>query len=88
MIFDTDVDRSAVVSASGQVINRNNLIALLSTIVLKEYPGATIVTNSPTSNHLETFIEEKVADKIVTFQVIVMSSIVQLHAIKKGSMFR
>ncbi|EMF0122637.1 phosphomannomutase/phosphoglucomutase [Enterococcus hirae] len=59
VIFDTDVDRSAVVSASGQVINRNNLIALLSTIVLKEYPGATIVTNSPTSNHLETFIEEK-----------------------------
>ncbi|EOH92686.1 phosphoglucomutase/phosphomannomutase [Enterococcus villorum] len=59
VIFDTDVDRSALVSASGQVINRNHLIALLSTIVLKEQPGATIVTNSPTSNHLQTFIEAK-----------------------------
>ncbi len=59
IIFDTDVDRSAVVSANGQVINRNNLIALLSMIVLKEHPGATIVTNSPTSTHLQTFIEAK-----------------------------
>ncbi len=59
IIFDTDVDRSAVVSASGTVINRNNLIAVLSTIVLKEHPGARIVTNSPTSSHLQKFIEEK-----------------------------
>lgn len=59
VIFDTDVDRSAVVSGSGQVINRNNLIALLSVIVLNEHPGTTIVTNSPTSTHLQTFIESK-----------------------------
>ncbi|HGF7664776.1 TPA: phosphomannomutase/phosphoglucomutase [Enterococcus faecium] len=59
IIFDTDVDRSAVVSASGTVINRNNLIAVLSTIVLKEHPGTRIVTNSPTSSHLQRFIEEK-----------------------------
>ncbi len=59
VIFDTDVDRSAVVSGNGQVINRNNLIALLSMIVLNEHPGATIVTNSPTSTHLQAFIESK-----------------------------
>ncbi|MBF8808521.1 MAG: phosphomannomutase/phosphoglucomutase [Enterococcus lacertideformus] len=59
VIFDTDVDRCAVVSATGQIINRNHLIALLSTIVLKEHPGATIVTNSTTSAHLQTFIEAK-----------------------------
>ncbi|MHC5216536.1 phosphohexomutase domain-containing protein [Enterococcus sp. LJL128] len=59
VIFDTDVDRSAVVDGSGEVINRNNLIALLATIVLEEYPGSNIVTNSPTSSHLKTFIEEK-----------------------------
>lgn len=59
VIFDTDVDRSAVVDRTGEVINRNNLIAVLATIVLEEYPGSSIVTNSPTSSHLKTFIEEK-----------------------------
>ncbi|MEI5993720.1 phosphomannomutase/phosphoglucomutase [Candidatus Enterococcus mansonii] len=57
VIFDTDVDRSAVVDASGEVINRNNLIAVLATIVLAEYPDSSIVTNSPTSSHLKAFIE-------------------------------
>lgn len=59
VIFDTDVDRSAVVDATGEVINRNNLIAVLATIVLSEYPGTNIVTNSPTSSHLKKFIESK-----------------------------
>lgn len=59
VIFDTDVDRSAVVDASGEVINRNNLIAVLATIVLQEHPGTYIVTNSPTSSHLKAFIQEK-----------------------------
>lgn len=57
IIFDTDVDRAAVVDATGQVINRNNLIAVLATMVLEEKPGSTIVTNSPTSSHLKDFIE-------------------------------
>ncbi|MGX7243793.1 phosphomannomutase/phosphoglucomutase [Enterococcus quebecensis] len=57
VIFDTDVDRSAIVDASGEVINRNNLIAVLATIVLEEFPGSSIVTNSPTSSHLKDFIE-------------------------------
>ncbi|MTD41940.1 phosphomannomutase/phosphoglucomutase [Erwinia sp. CPCC 100877] len=59
IIFDTDVDRSAVVDASGEVINRNNLIAVLAMIVLEEEPGSSIVTNSPTSSHLKAFIESK-----------------------------
>lgn len=57
VIFDTDVDRAAVVDGSGMVINRNNLIAVLASMVLEEQPGSTIVTNSPTSSHLKTFIE-------------------------------
>lgn len=57
VIFDTDVDRSAVVTKSGEVMNRNNLIAVLSQIVLHEYPGTSIVTNSPTSDHVKVFIE-------------------------------
>lgn len=59
VIFDTDVDRSAVVDQAGHVLNRNNLIAVLATIVLAEQPGSSIVTNSPTSSHLKTFIEAK-----------------------------
>ena len=59
VIFDTDVDRSAIVSHDGQIINRNNLIAVLAAIILKTEPGATIVTNSPTTDHLKDFIEAK-----------------------------
>lgn len=59
VIFDTDVDRSAVVAKNGEVINRNNLIAVLSSIALSEHPGTRIVTNSPTTNHLKKFIEAK-----------------------------
>jgi len=59
IIFDTDVDRAAVVDSSGQEINRNKLIALASTIVLENNPGATIVTDSVTSVGLKDFIENK-----------------------------
>lgn len=57
IIFDTDVDRSALVDESGQAFNRNNLIALISAVLLREEPGATIVTNSATSRHLQHFLE-------------------------------
>lgn len=57
VIFDTDVDRAAVVDQAGNVLNRNNLIAVLAKIVFDDYPGTTIVTNSPTSSHLKAFIE-------------------------------
>lgn len=56
IIFDTDVDRAAIVSADGTEINRNRLIALASEIVLEEYPGSAIVTDSVTSDGLTKFI--------------------------------
>jgi len=56
IIFDTDVDRSAVVDSKGGAINRNKLIALLSAIVLRETPKCTIVTDSVTSKGLKQFI--------------------------------
>jgi phosphomannomutase len=59
IIFDTDVDRAAVVDETGQAINRNKLIALASAIVLEKHPGATIVTDSVTSKGLTDFIEQK-----------------------------
>jgi phosphomannomutase len=59
IIFDTDVDRAAIVDETGTPIHRNRLIALLSAIVLNEHKGSTIVTDSVTSDGLTTFIEEK-----------------------------
>lgn len=57
VIFDTDVDRAAIVAKSGDEINRNALIALISAILLKEKKG-TIVTDSITSIGLKEFITE------------------------------
>ncbi len=59
IIFDTDVDRSAVVDQNGNPINRNTLIALISAIILEEHPGTAIVTDSITSEGLSWFINTK-----------------------------
>jgi len=56
IIFDTDVDRAAIVDKGGIIINRNRLIALMSAIVLNDSPGTTIVTDSVTSDGLAEFI--------------------------------
>jgi len=58
IIFDTDVDRSALVDAAGNAINRNDLIALISSVILEEHPGSVIVTDSITSAGLKWFLEE------------------------------
>ena len=57
IIFDADVDRAGAVDHTGKAINRNRLIALMSAIMLREHPGATIVTDSVTSTGLARFIE-------------------------------
>ena len=57
IIFDTDVDRAGCVDGDGREINRNTLIALISSILLKEKPGV-IVTDSVTSEGLTEFIEK------------------------------
>ncbi len=59
IIFDTDVDRAGAVLSDGSELNRNRIIAMLSAILLREYPGTTIVTDSITSTGLARFIEEK-----------------------------
>lgn len=58
IIFDTDVDRVAVVGAGGKAIEKNKLIALASIIALKNNPNGVIVTDSVTSDYLKTFIEK------------------------------
>jgi phosphomannomutase len=59
IIFDTDVDRAAVVDAGGKPISRNELIALIAAVILEEHPGSVIVTDSITSSGLKWFIEEE-----------------------------
>lgn len=59
IIFDTDVDRAAIVGKDGSEINRNKLIALVSAILLEEQPEAYIVTDSVTSDGLRKFIEKR-----------------------------
>ncbi len=59
VIFDTDVDRAGAVLSSGEELNRNRLIALISAIVLREHPGTAIVTDSITSTGLAAFIARR-----------------------------
>ena len=59
IIFDTDVDRAAIVDETGRPIHRNRLIALLSAIILMEHPGSYIVTDSVTSDGLSEFIRAR-----------------------------
>lgn len=63
VIFDTDVDRGAVVDSKGNEINRNRLVALASAIALENTPGGTIVTDSITSDGLKEFIEDTLGGK-------------------------
>lgn len=58
IIFDTDVDRVAVVGKGGKLIADEKLIALASLIALKNNPNAIIVTDSVTSDYLEEFIRK------------------------------
>jgi phosphomannomutase len=68
IIFDTDVDRAGAVDKNGKPINRNRFIALMSTIVLEDQPGSTIVTDSVTSTGLKWWIEEKLGGVHLRYQ--------------------
>ncbi|MCL1914784.1 MAG: phosphomannomutase/phosphoglucomutase [Eubacteriaceae bacterium] len=59
IIFDTDVDRAAIIDKGGGIIGRSKLIALMSSIILADYPNTTIVTDSVTSISLKSFIEDR-----------------------------
>ena len=63
LIFDTDVDRAGCVGADGAEINRNRLIALASIIAMQGNEGATIVTDSVTSDGLKEYIEKNLGGK-------------------------
>lgn len=63
IIFDTDVDRAGCVGSDGAEINRNRLIALAAYMVSGSKGGATIVTDSVTSDGLHEYIESTLGDK-------------------------
>jgi len=63
IIFDTDVDRAAIVDQDGMPINRNELVALSAAIVNEEHPGSTVVTDSITSDGLAWFITDVLKGK-------------------------
>lgn len=58
IIFDTDVDRAGCVGSDGTEINRNSLVALSAYMVSQDNKGATIVTDSVTSDGLKEYIEK------------------------------
>lgn len=68
VIFDTDVDRAACVDAGGVEINGNRLVALASAIAVENNEGATIVTDSITSDGLNDFIEHKLGARHLSYK--------------------
>eukprot|EP00747_Dinoflagellata_sp_TGD_P219695 gnl/TRDRNA2_/TRDRNA2_91773_c0_seq2.p1 gnl/TRDRNA2_/TRDRNA2_91773_c0~~gnl/TRDRNA2_/TRDRNA2_91773_c0_seq2.p1 ORF type:complete len:399 (-),score=54.94 gnl/TRDRNA2_/TRDRNA2_91773_c0_seq2:6-1076(-) len=57
IMLDTDVDRSGLIDGKTlEPLNRDRFIAAAARMVLKDHPGATIVTDSVTSTGLGDFI--------------------------------
>jgi len=63
LIFDTDVDRAAIVDEKGNPVNRNELVALSAAIINEEHPGSIVVTDSITSDGLGWFINDELKAK-------------------------
>ncbi len=57
IIFDTDVDRVALIAPDGREINRNRLIGLICAILVDEEPDLLCVTDSVTSSELSDFLK-------------------------------
>ncbi len=68
VIFDTDVDRAACVDVGGVEINRNRLVALAASIAVENNEGATIVTDSVTSDGLTDFIEHRLGARHLSYK--------------------
>lgn len=68
VIFDSDVDRVAIVDDEGRAINRNEFVAMAAAITLEEHPGTSIVTDSITSTGLKQFVEDILGGHQCRFQ--------------------
>lgn len=58
LIFDTDVDRVSAVDEKGNEVSRNKIVALAASLISKEHPNTTVVTDSITSDELTQFLED------------------------------
>lgn len=56
IIFDTDGDRMSAVLADGEEVNRDAIIAMMAAILAPDHPGASVVTDSVTSDRLTEFL--------------------------------
>jgi phosphomannomutase len=68
IIFDTDVDRMSAVLPDGTPVNRNAIIALMSAVIAPDYPGATVVTDSVTSDLLTDFLQSRLGLQHLCFK--------------------
>lgn len=68
LIFDTDVDRSAAVDGRGNEIARNGIVAMAATLIAKDHPGTTVVTDSITSRQLTDFLEKDLGVKHLRYK--------------------
>lgn len=68
VIFDTDVDRGGAVTADGEELNRNRLVAVAAAIALEDTPGGAVVTDSVTSAGLTKFINAHLGGKHIRFK--------------------
>lgn len=59
IIFDTDVDRIAAVTADGKILARNEIVALAAALGANSHEGGTVVTDSITSSELHDFLENE-----------------------------
>lgn len=59
LIFDTDVDRASAVLEDGTPAAKDNLIALLASLIREQTPHCTIVTDSVTSDRLTDFLNNE-----------------------------
>ena len=59
IIFDTDVDRASAVLHDGTPAAKDNLIALLASLIKEQTPHCTIVTDSVTSDRLTDFLNNE-----------------------------
>jgi phosphomannomutase len=67
--LDCDADRVGIVDgATGTIVNRNKLIALVSRIALDSNKHATIVTDSATSNSITDYIENTLGGKHLRYK--------------------
>lgn len=68
VIFDTDVDRGGAVTADGEELNRNRLVAVAAAIALENTPGGAVVTDSVTSAGLTKFINHTLGGRHIRFK--------------------